>query len=235
MARPIKYRSLNKSELEYEVTVRGENPTDSLISLREQIISSSSIPLKDDLEQAEVTLNFVETKISQIEVSGDKSGLNRIEAFMNHLYHRLERINTPTVDISFMVPQTSLNPQGIRVLDHSYRNRKSSDCLETFLKKSYVNMLSKSFLMTLSTGSGFNRNPALTWKNIHDLLIKDFGSYDYDYKLLETIRKRTQGETETIIIYVLVMFAMFARLSKKLSENEQLETLLHNSTLHKNG
>ncbi|KOB72757.1 PTS system enzyme IIBC component [Operophtera brumata] len=89
MAMPIKYCSLNKSELEYEAT----NPTDSLISLREQIISSSPIPLKDDLEQAEVTLNIVETKISQIEISGDKSGLKRIEAFMNHLYHRLERIN----------------------------------------------------------------------------------------------------------------------------------------------
>ncbi|KOB72759.1 Gag polyprotein [Operophtera brumata] len=171
----------------------------------------------------------------------------------------------PTVDTSFVVPQTSVNPQVFanpltlsnqqapfipqkRLLIRTHQSHKillkGNTCARSFLQKLEEFRLSRNISEEKLCKHAFeifsddalhwfkfqyNRNPALTWKNIHYLLIKDFGSYDYDYKLLEAIRKRTQGETETIIIYISVMFGMFARLSKKLSENEQLEILLHNS------
>lgn len=72
------------------------------------------------------------------------------------------------------------------------------------------------------------RNSKLSWKDIRALLIKDFGLHDYDYKLMEAIRKRTQGSSESIIVYVSIMFGMFSRLKRALSEEEQLEILLHN-------
>lgn len=102
MARPIKYLYLNKSELQYEVTIRAEKPTDNVSSLREQItklshisperITSSPIPLNDDLAQIGYTLGYIEEKIINVESTGDRSNLKKIETFINHVYYRLERL-----------------------------------------------------------------------------------------------------------------------------------------------
>lgn len=74
----------------------------------------------------------------------------------------------------------------------------------------------------------FNRNPSLSWDLLKIMLIKDFGEHDYDYKLMNTIRNRTQGATENIVVYISIMFGMFNRLSKKIEDEEKLEILLHN-------
>lgn len=73
-----------------------------------------------------------------------------------------------------------------------------------------------------------NYNTSLTWSEIKNLLIRDFGVRNYDFKLYEAIRNRTQGEDESIIIYVSIMSGMFSRLTKKISEAEKLEILLNN-------
>jgi len=72
------------------------------------------------------------------------------------------------------------------------------------------------------------RNPSITWVTLSELLVKDFGSYDYDFKLLSAINSRTQGVDEPIIIYVAVMSGMFSRLNNKLSEQQQLDILFRN-------
>lgn len=74
----------------------------------------------------------------------------------------------------------------------------------------------------------YNQNPNLTWNELSSLLIKDFGGFDYDHKLLEAIRNRTQGRDEPIVIYISIISGMFSRLSKKLSEMEQLQIILRN-------
>lgn len=334
MTRLIKYSLLNKSELEYEVSIRAEKPADTLTNLKDQMtrlshilpedVKSSPISLKLDLSQAENTLNYIESKISHLE-SGDKSGLKKIEAFVNHLYHRFERIiaappliefcsklrsrfftiqkqfemlsleyiessevaiaeiHSPPAsfthgDISstpptLLPPQinqlpevatsplalplaalTSYSPQ-LPNIDANYHTScnfvkelktfsyNGKSCPRSFLQRLEEFRISRNIseiilcrhAFEIFTGDAlhwfrfqYNRNPTLTWNDIHMLLIKDFGIHDYDYKLLEAIRNRTQGTTETIIIYVSIMSGMFARLSKKLNESEQLEILLHN-------
>jgi hypothetical protein len=73
-----------------------------------------------------------------------------------------------------------------------------------------------------------NRQPDLSWCEISNLLIRDFGNTDYDFKLLTAINARTQGDYETIIIYISIMHGMFSRLNEKKSESEQLSILLRN-------
>lgn len=49
MAYPIKYLSLQKSELEYEVAVRGETPANTVAELRRQICKLSQLFLSEDI------------------------------------------------------------------------------------------------------------------------------------------------------------------------------------------
>lgn len=328
MARPIKYLYLNKSELQYEVTIRAEKPTDNVSSLREQItklshisperITSSPIPLNDDLAQIGDTLGYIEEKIISIESTGDRSNLKKIETFINHVYYRLERLkvlpllieecsnvrsrfyilekrfetltlDSVTEDILVDIHEPSItqtpahqalqisqdlptphvasishdipsNSQTIPIseayplfkdLSASHNLAKElktfsfngKTCPRSFLQKLEEFRISRNIseeklcrhAFEIFVGDAlhwfrfqYNRNSTLTWRDIHNLLIKDFGTHDYDYKLLEAIRNRTQGASETIIVYVSIMFGMFSRLSKKLNESEQLEILLHN-------
>lgn len=111
MARPIKIEFLNKPELEYEVLIRLEEPGDNVAKLKKQLLSlsplnseniiDSPLPIDDDLKQAETSLNYIESKILLLE-AGDKKYSRKIETFLNHLYYRLERIDT---DLS---PNTSI-------------------------------------------------------------------------------------------------------------------------------
>lgn len=101
MAYPIKFLSLQKPELEYEVAIRGETPGNTVADLRKQIsklcqqfpsedIMSSYLDSSDDLDTVLDLLNKIsltlESKIN------DKNTLSRIESMLNHVYHRLNRI-----------------------------------------------------------------------------------------------------------------------------------------------
>lgn len=66
------------------------------------------------------------------------------------------------------------------------------------------------------------------WPELAKLLIEDFSQEDYDYRLKDEIRSRTQGESENITIYLSIMSGLCSRLSKKLTEGEKLEIILHN-------
>lgn len=69
------------------------------------------------------------------------------------------------------------------------------------------------------------------FKSLNDLfseLINDFDTPDYDYKLMNEIRNRSQFKNESIVAYLSVMQQMFSRLNRDLSEEQKLEILLHN-------
>lgn len=109
MAYPIKFFSLQKSELEYEVAVRGETPASTVADLRKQINKLSQIyPSEDilcshlepdeDLASCLVLLDKINTSFIADVV--DKNTLGRYENLLHHLYHRFNRIesNKDTLD-----------------------------------------------------------------------------------------------------------------------------------------
>lgn len=102
MAYPIKFLSLQKSELEYEVAVRGETPANTVADLRRQICKLSQVFLSEDilcshldpLDDLNSCLEILNKIKSSLEVdTKDKNILGRIENLFHHLYHRLNRIS----------------------------------------------------------------------------------------------------------------------------------------------
>lgn len=72
------------------------------------------------------------------------------------------------------------------------------------------------------------RDSINSWNELTDLLKNVFSTPDYDYRLLEEIRSRTQGCRENINIYISIMQGMISRLTKPISEEAKLEVILHN-------
>lgn len=103
MSYPIKFLSLQKQELEYEVSVRGVKAADSVRELREQIVKISNIlPSEDileshlecseDLNGAKESLTKAHNNVQSLKTRFDKSLYFRTENLLNHIYHRINRI-----------------------------------------------------------------------------------------------------------------------------------------------
>lgn len=75
-----------------------------------------------------------------------------------------------------------------------------------------------------------NRSKATTWPELVALLNKEFRPIDYDDRLMDEIKRRTQGADENISIYVAIMQTMFSRLLEPLDENKKLRIVLRNLT-----
>lgn len=75
-----------------------------------------------------------------------------------------------------------------------------------------------------------NKSRVNSWFELVDLLNQEFRPIDYDDRLLDEIKRRTQGSDETMSIYVSVMKTMFARLLESLTEDKQLRIVLRNLT-----
>lgn len=72
------------------------------------------------------------------------------------------------------------------------------------------------------------RNEVTTWDEFVDLLREEFQPHNYNEKLFEEIRRRTQGPEESIGIYLAVMLGYFKRLTCPISEQAKLKILLRN-------
>lgn len=72
------------------------------------------------------------------------------------------------------------------------------------------------------------RKEASSWDTLVKLLREEFQPSDYNEKLLEEIKCRTQGSDESIGIYLSVMSAMFSRLTCGISEDIQLKIIMRN-------
>lgn len=100
MAFPIKFLSLQKSELEYEVAIRGSTPCTTVQDLRKQIAKLGPLfPSEDILDSpfdAAEDLTGVSDALTKIETSlesaSDKNTLLRTQNLLYHLYHRINRI-----------------------------------------------------------------------------------------------------------------------------------------------
>lgn len=72
------------------------------------------------------------------------------------------------------------------------------------------------------------RDSVATWDELVTLLRREFQPYDYEYRLLEECRRRTQGRDETLGIFVAVMKNLFNRLTEPPSDEEKLRMIIRN-------
>lgn len=102
MTYPIKYLSLQKSELQYEVELRGGSG-DTVIELRKQIVKLASLlPSEDvleshldpadDLKTVKELLLRSQYNLGILSKQFDKNLFIRTETLLHHVYHRINRI-----------------------------------------------------------------------------------------------------------------------------------------------
>lgn len=72
------------------------------------------------------------------------------------------------------------------------------------------------------------KDEVTTWDELVTLLKEEFHAADYNEKLFEEIKKRTQGPDESIGIYLAIMSGYFKRLTCPISEPVKLRILLRN-------
>lgn len=72
------------------------------------------------------------------------------------------------------------------------------------------------------------RKSVSNWNELVSQLREEFQPHDYDTKLFDEIKRRTQGPEETIGIYLAIMSSLFGRLSTPISEEIKLKILMRN-------
>lgn len=119
MSRQIKYLQLTKHELTYEVRIRAEEPKDRVEELRQQIaklslkfpaedILDSCYDLPEDISGIKHTLTKTAINLASLkEDPQQKSLLERTCTYLNHVYHRLNRVvPAETADQVALVKET---------------------------------------------------------------------------------------------------------------------------------
>lgn len=103
MAHTIKFLSLQKSELEYEVELRGgvgetvQELRKNIVKLSQQLLSEdileSHLDPSDDLKGVKESLLKSASNLAILKSKYDKNLFIRTENILNHLFHRMNRIN----------------------------------------------------------------------------------------------------------------------------------------------
>ncbi|KAH9642564.1 hypothetical protein HF086_011157 [Spodoptera exigua] len=290
MVFPVKFMSLQKAELEYEVAIRGETPAATVQELRKQIAKCGPLFPSEDILTSPfdpaVDLDGVvdvleKTNLILESTSLDKNTLLRTQNLLNHLYHRLNRIACDeklkdsydqcvsfykktaaklitlndsavdplavTVSSNDTSPSIASTPLNVTVTCEGNLNKfaklkyDGKSCVRAFIQRCEELCKAKNIscnkILTNATeifiGDALHwyrsiQDSVLSWDELALSLRRDFDQSDYDYRLLSEIRSRTQGESENIVIYLSIMAGLFSRLSKKVSEEDKLEIILHN-------
>lgn len=297
MAYPIKFLLLQKSELMYEVAIRGEAPSDNVGGLRRQVtkltqlypsdeILDSVLEYADDVNGIQETMDKVRANLESLRATFNESLYNRTKSLLHHLHFRLLRVQTPTksdesklfstlkttfesyysyflglttttttsTGESNLAPneesQDKINFSGLNIAvtcersvmqDLAKLKYDGKSCVRSFVQKLEEFRISKGLTEAkmLSSASDIFSGDALhwyrsirgsivDWNGLVSALKEDFDIPDYEYRMASEIQQRTQGEGESITIYLAIMNGMFSRLTKQLSEEEKLEIILHN-------
>lgn len=72
------------------------------------------------------------------------------------------------------------------------------------------------------------RHSVRTWSELEVLLKMNFLPYDYETKLWNEIRRRSQGADEKVVVYIAVMENLFNKLPTKPSELERIRVIRNN-------
>lgn len=75
-----------------------------------------------------------------------------------------------------------------------------------------------------------NRNKLADWDELCVALREEFQTPDYDERLFDEIRRRTQGPNESIGLYVSIMTNLFSRLSVPIPDRDRVNILSKNLT-----
>lgn len=100
----IKFLSLQKPELTYEVEIRGETPATTVQELRKQIVKivqlfpsedilESPYDPDDDIAAVKESLTKVDKNLKMLLNVFDKNLYDRTNNLINHIYHRLNRVD----------------------------------------------------------------------------------------------------------------------------------------------
>lgn len=104
MSYDIKFLSLQKPELTYEVEIRGETPATTVQELRKQIVKlvqlfpsedilESPYDPVDDIAALDESLTKVDKNLKALLNVSDRNLYDRTSNLINHVYHRLNRID----------------------------------------------------------------------------------------------------------------------------------------------
>lgn len=293
---PVKYLSLQKSELEYEVRIRGATAASSVEELRKQIVKLASeypsehilespLDVRQDIKGCVEVLTKIQTNLDIVDPNVPT--ILRTQNMLNHLHNRLARI-TSSDDVkkeyneitlfyksaskkleallakrpTGSAPNTSAEGPSTSgetsrtlpeiqnvisvscdrtVADLNKLKFNGKTCVRSFIQRVDEFIVARNIAPSkiLSFATEIFQEDALHWfRSVRDnvsswselaaRLKADFDKADFDYRLKSEIRARTQGERENITIYISIMTGMFSRLSKPLSEEDQLEILLCN-------
>jgi hypothetical protein len=127
MSYKIKYLSLQKAELEYEVGVRGGSVGENVQDLRKQIVKlapehppedvlESHLEASVDLAQVKDTLSKTNEYINNLKSRYDKNVYSRTETILHHVYYRLIRINRADADDSIYIENSQVFRQQFQEL-----------------------------------------------------------------------------------------------------------------------
>lgn len=168
-----------------------------------------------------------------------------INAKFQENYNKLGVLKVSEPETQTTQPQPQNSTSIVVHCDHSFDNKipkyDGETCVRSFLQKLHEYIIAKNISADklLNNASQFFSGNALhwfrsakhtcnTWEQLKTRLLEDFTLIDHDYRLLKEINRRTQAETENIVIYLSIMSQMFSRLIDPISEKDQLKILIHN-------
>ncbi|KAG5884959.1 hypothetical protein JTB14_026556 [Gonioctena quinquepunctata] len=178
----------------------------------------------------------------QMEKSGDSL---KYPSYPFTVQQDLDAVADKLIELEPKAEQYSKNLQGVppqlSILDPGestfqsgvVSHRRSSGLVATAAGVSSVPPNSGSTLKSILPRRAYQfylayRHEVDTWDDFVLLLREEFLSADYNEKLFEEIRRRTQGPDESIGIYLAVMSGYFKRLTCPMSEDAKLKILLRN-------
>lgn len=138
MTYPIKFLSLQKAELQYEVELRGGSG-ESVQELRREIvklsqllpsedISESHLSAADDLKEVKESLLKSQNNLTTLKNKFDRNMFNRTETLLHHIYHRINRIvNVTEVNDIYKVCVTSFNSQFKEMTSYKAQTSQSAN------------------------------------------------------------------------------------------------------------
>lgn len=154
----IKFLHLQKAELQYEVTIRGEIPAGTVLELRRQVckltqiypshdIADSCLEFSEDVRGITESLKKVKSNLDNLASVPDEGLSNRTQSLINHLYHRIRRVEQPDLPESLSLWKTIKSQFDDYFAQFSKMSKSGSDI--SFVSK--ISLKKKTFEIFLNT------------------------------------------------------------------------------------
>lgn len=198
-----------------------------------------------ELEIKSKLLASVLNGMSELEDKAEKFSKKRVD-----VPPALSILESPTIDLPgpsrgqstpIEIPRTYIKPVPVNKWDVKFSGDKKGLSVNAFIQRVQelcgARNVSEDVLFNsaidLFSGKALcwyrdARKYVSSWGELVEQLRVEFQPADYNEKLLDEIRHRTQGADETIGIYLAIMSSLFERLTCSISEEAKLKILLRN-------